>query len=224
MNKIVASKIIKAYDSSPLFYDIRGFLILHGSYRSGVLQQIKFFSNHIGKKHLEVAVGTGSLFFFVLITHYLRKGYFPDTTTAIDYVPKMLGGAKKRLALFPRTDVYQEDATALRNEDSFYDTIAIANSVHCFSNITKAMKEMYRVLSPNGTLAFNVLLYPKDKNILNKLSTRINEWGKKKGLMETPYTQEAIEKIIEDTGFELVFMKRYGNSLHILAKKPSVKF
>mgnify|MGYP001792058916 CR=1 FL=1 len=59
--------LAKAYSAPPLIYDIRGFLILTFSYRSSLPLQINFFGKNIGKEHLDVAVGTGTLLFMILL-------------------------------------------------------------------------------------------------------------------------------------------------------------
>ncbi len=49
------AKIEKAYDSPPLWYDIRGFFVLTFAYRSTLWAQIALFGNNIGPRHLEGA-------------------------------------------------------------------------------------------------------------------------------------------------------------------------
>ena len=59
-------KIEAAYSSEPWWYDIRGFFILTFSYRSTLWNQIALFSKNIGENHLEVAIGSGTLFDIIL--------------------------------------------------------------------------------------------------------------------------------------------------------------
>lgn len=210
---------ILAYDSPSWFYDLRGFFILHLTYRSGVLRQIFFFSKNIGRKHLEVAVGSGSLF---LMTYIFKKCFRPvvcESVDAFDYVPRMLNGSKKLTFLFKEVTIFVGDVTQIHKKDNSYSTINVANSIHSFSDVSTAVSEMYRVLEGGGTLYFNALLYPATKSFLDTISNRVNSWGKKKGILVSPFREEEISTILEKSGFTILSKKRYGNSLHVVAKK-----
>ena len=55
-------KVAQAYSSPPWWYDIRGFFILKLTYRSSLFAQIAFFEKNLRDKHLEVVIGTGTIF------------------------------------------------------------------------------------------------------------------------------------------------------------------
>ncbi len=73
-------KIAKAYSSTAWWYDLRGFLILSLAYRSTLPAQVRFFSQNFGTKHLEAAIGTGTLFEYVLKWRKFKKAAPSDVT------------------------------------------------------------------------------------------------------------------------------------------------
>ncbi len=208
----------KAYSSPPIIYDLRGFLILTFSYNSTLFSQIKFFNKNIGKKHLDVAVGTGTLLFIILTWRRFKK-MAPVDITAIDYVPTMLEGGKKYFDKNPNVHLEIGDVTNLIYPSNTFDTVNIANSMHCFSDIDAALKEVYRVLKPGGTFASNILLYPKGIWPLKQIANKINTWGMKKGILFTPYDKSEIKNKILNSGFILLAERESGNSYNILVQK-----
>ncbi len=210
---------ILAYDSPSWFYDMRGFFILHLTYRSGIIHQILFFSKNIGKKHLEVAVGSGTLFLGTLLfKKYFRAGVC-ESIDAFDYVPRMLNGSKKLTFLFKEVNIFVGDVTQINAKDGSYSTINVANSIHSFDDVPASLKEMHRVLENEGNLYFNALLYPSTEKFLDKISSQVNAWGKKKGILVSPFSEEEITDMVKRSGFTLLSKKRHGNSLHVVAKK-----
>lgn len=212
-------EIAAAYDSLPWWYDIRGFGILCLSYNSSVLVQLRFFGPHIGKNHLEVACGTGTL--LGLLLRWRRWKGLPDSSiVGFDYAESMLAGAIQRFKNNPQVQLRHADVTAMPFEDSSFDTVNIANAIHCFPDVGAALKDVYRVLKPGGSLAVNALLYPRGKSIFARISNRINAWGMKKGILYTPYQAEDIRQRFLKAGFTLVSEQKSGNSLNVLLKKP----
>lgn len=219
MNTKNKDEIAEAYSSEPWWYDIRGFFILTFSYNSTITQQLRFFGENFGDRHLEVACGTGTL--LELIMRWRRwHGKAKTSIDAIDYAPSMLAGAQKRFAKDPEVHVQHADAANLPYEDNHFDTANIANSIHCFPSVDEALKDIARVLKPGGTLAANVLLYPRGFAPLRLLAERINNWGMKKGILYKPFEEaEALEKITA-AGYEVVKQFRTGNTLNVIARKP----
>jgi ubiquinone/menaquinone biosynthesis C-methylase UbiE len=212
-------KIEKAYHTPTWWYDIRGFFILTLSYRSTLGFQINFFGNNIKNDHLEVAIGTGTL--FKMILNWRKRKNLPISKIyGIDYAEPMLIGAKKRFNSNKNITLLKLDVSKTDLPSVSFDSVNIANSVHCFPEVDKAFKEIYRVIKPEGTLAMNVLLYPKGIQPFNWISQKINAWGIKKGILFTPYKKEDIKERVLKFGFEIVTEKVSGNSYNILVKKP----
>jgi ubiquinone/menaquinone biosynthesis C-methylase UbiE len=212
-------EIAAAYDSPPWWYDLRGFLILTFAYNSALGRQIRFFGPNFGPRHLEVACGTGTLLEFILRWRK-RKGLPQVQIVGIDYAESMLAGAKRRFAKYPNIELRHADAAALPYPDNYFDTANIANAIHCFPDVDGALRDIFRVLKPGGTLAANVLLYPRGRGILSAIANRINGWGKRKGILYTPYTREEINRFMLRHGFETTAAEVAGNCYEIFLRKP----
>ena len=212
-------EIAAAYDSPPWWYDVRGFLILTFAYNSTLGRQIRFFGPNFGSTHIEVACGTGTLLGFILRWRR-RKGLPKTNIVGIDYAESMLAGARHRFAGQPNIELRHADAAALPYPDASFDSANVANAVHCFPDVENALRDIFRVLKPGGTLAANVLLHPRGIWPLKSIARRINRWGKRKGILHTDYQFEDIRGRILEQGFEVVSENVSGNCYEILVRKP----
>ena len=175
-------EIAAAYDSPPLWYDIRGFFILTFAYNSTLSHQLRFFGPNFGPRHLEVACGSGTLLDLVL--RWRRWKRLPDVeVVGIDYAEPMLAGAFKRFAGKPNVRIEHADATALPFADASFDTINVANAIHCFPDVDGALRDIRRVLKPGGSMATNVLLFPRGLWPFRQVADRLDRWGMRKGIL-----------------------------------------
>lgn len=212
-------EIAQAYSSEPWWYDVRGFLILTFAYRSTLWNQLRFFGPNIGERHLEVAIGTGTL--FELVLGWRRRKRLPVTqVTGVDYAESMLAGAMHRFRKHPEIELLHADVAAMDFPDATFDTANVANAVHCFPDVDGALRGIHRVLKPGGTLAANVLLYPRGPEPLRSIAQRINDWGIRKGILYTPYEQADIRARFVAAGFQIAREEVSGNCLNLLAIKP----
>ncbi|MCC7402870.1 MAG: class I SAM-dependent methyltransferase [Bdellovibrionales bacterium] len=214
----VAIPISEAYDSEPWWYDLRGLFILTFSYRTTLWDQLQFFSKNIRFRHLEAAVGSGSLFAILLRWVKLSRP-LPAKIWAFDYAEPMLVGARARFKAWPNVTVFAADAARLDLPSSSVESVNLANAFHCIANIEGALTEFHRVLIPQGTFATNVLLFPRGLKPWRWLASRINRWGMHKGILHTPYEEQRALTLVEASGFELLEHRVRGNSLNILARK-----
>ncbi|MCB0422878.1 MAG: methyltransferase domain-containing protein [Bdellovibrionales bacterium] len=212
-------KINQAYDSKYWWYDLRGLFILTFAYNSTLWRQISHFSKHMGPVHLEAACGSGTLLDYFLKWRRWKKAS-PIQVYAFDYADSMLAGALKRFRNNPNVFIEKADVCQLPYPSDFFDSISVANALHSFPNIRGSLKELLRVLKPGGALAGNLLLYPKGKGVLARLSFRINEWGMKKGILHTPYQSDEFKVLVEEAGFQTLQWQRHGNSLDFVLCKP----
>lgn len=214
-------EIAAAYISEPWWYDLRGFFILTFAYNSTLWQQLGFFSRNFGARHLEVACGTGTLLEMLLKWRAFKR-LPPCQIVGVDYAESMLAGAMHRFRKAPNITLMHADAAAMPFDDASFDTINVANAVHCFPDVRGAMAGAFRVLRPGGTMAANVLLYPTGWTPLRRIARSINEWGIRKGILVTPYQHDEVTELICAAGFEIIENSVSGNCANILARRPLV--
>jgi ubiquinone/menaquinone biosynthesis C-methylase UbiE len=212
-------EIAAAYSSPPWWYDVRGFFILTFAYNSTLWRQLRFFAPNFGARHLEVACGTGTLLELVLRWRRL-KGLAETAVVGVDYAETMLAGARRRFARWANVELRRADAAKLPYPDCAFDTANIANSIHCFPDVQGALSDIFRVLKPGGSLAVNVLLYPRGPWPFRQIADRLDRWGIQKGILYTPYTREEIRRRIEREGFAILSESVSGNCYDVLARKP----
>jgi len=212
-------KIEKAYDSPPWWYDIRGFFVLTFAYRSSLWSQIALFGNNIGPRHLEAAIGSGTLLGIILSWKRITGHPIDSEIVGFDYAPAMLAGAIHRFKETPRIRLMQADVAALDLPDNYFDTASVANAVHCFPDVDAGLRELCRVLKPDGRLAVNVLLYPRGIQPFKWIAERINVWGTNKGILYTPYQHADILSRVVAAGFDIEREAVTGNTLNLVARK-----
>src|SRR5437868_7637290 len=212
-------EIAAAYSSPPWWYDLRGFFILTFAYNSTLTHQLRFFAPNFGPRHVEVACGTGTLLELVLRWRKWKRLPAVDVV-GVDYAESMLAGARHRFAGQPNIELRHADVAALPFPDGSFDTANIPNSVHCFPDVDAALRGVFRVLKPGGTLAANVLLYPRTIQPFRAIAERIDDWGIRKGILYTPYHREEVRQRLTAAGFELVSERVTGNCYDVIARKP----
>lgn len=213
-------EIALAYQSEPWWYDLRGFMILTFAYNSTIGAQLRFFGENMHNKHLDVACGTGTLLQMVLRWR-LRHAKPVVHVTGIDYAESMLAGAKKRFSNSPYVTVQHADAANLPFDSNKFDSATIANSIHCFPAVNAALTDILRVLKPGGTLAANVLLYPRGAMPLRWIAAKINTWGIKKGILYMPFREHDIRQRFLAAGYEIQSEFVAGNTWNVVARKPA---
>lgn len=213
-----AGDVARAYASPPWWYDVRGLFILTFSYRTSLWSQLRFFAPRLGRRHLEVACGTGTLLRLVLLWRRWR-GLPGCHVVGVDYSPSMLAGAARRFARAPDVELHQADASKLPFAEATFDTASIANAVHCVVNVHAVLREVHRTLKPGGTLAMNALLFPRGRGPLARLAERINRWGVRRGILHSPFDARDIRQRVEASGFSVIEEVLKGNSLNLLARK-----
>jgi ubiquinone/menaquinone biosynthesis C-methylase UbiE len=211
-------QIAAAYDSPPWWYDLRGFFILTFAYNSTLTRQLRFFAPNFGPRHLELACGTGTLLDMVL--RWRRWKGLPDVDiVGADYAESMLAGAERRFSRRKNVELLHADAGALPCPGSSFDTVNLANAIHCLPDVQGALREVVRVLKPGGTFATNALLYPRGVWPFKQIAGRLDDWGIRKGILYTPFHADEIRRHLSDCGFVIVSERISGNCLDVLAKK-----
>jgi ubiquinone/menaquinone biosynthesis C-methylase UbiE len=212
-------EIAAAYSSTPWWYDVRGFFILTFAYNSTLTRQLRFFGRNIGARHLEVACGTGTL--LELVLRWRKWKRLPQLQiVGVDYAESMLAGAQRRFARQPNIEIHHADVAALPYPQESFDTVNVANAVHCFPDVDGALRDILRVLKPGGTFAANVLLYPRTIWPLRPIAKWLDDWGMRKGILYTPYRLDDIRQRIVNAGFDVASETVAGNCVEVMARKP----
>ena len=92
---------------------------------------------------LDVATGSGD---FVRVLLKTLKDY--DSFVGIDSSSEEIGAAEK--GLIEDAEFTVMNAESLEFGDGCFDTVCVANSLHHFENVDRALSEMKRVLKPGG--------------------------------------------------------------------------
>jgi len=208
---------VNAFDSSTWWYDLRGFGILKFAYRGSLSRQIRFFEENMGTRHLEVPIGTGTLFRMIL-SRRKRIGKLPAQITGADYSPQMLEGAKRKFARYPGFKALVGDIVKLPLPDHSFDSANIPNSLHCFPDANAALAEMHRVLVPGGSLAVNALLQPRGSAVSRRIACAINDWGLKNRMIYWVFQEDSVLDALEKTGFRIRCAFVENNCLFVRAR------
>lgn len=208
-----------SYDLHPYLYDLRGFLILSFSYRNSLFYQLKFFAENIKGKHLECAVGTGTFTKLCLLHKRLFLRKQESEVFAVDYSDTLLSGARKRLK---GAVVLKEDLRKMSFESNSFDSVNLPNGFHTIDGINEALKEIHRVLKPNGSLYVNILTPPKNR-FLDGISRWVNRYGMRIGILKRPYSQEESVKFLEDFGFDISTQEINANCLYLKCKRRALQ-
>ena len=113
--------------------------------RSAYSEIYRLISEKLTKemKVLEIATGTG------LIS--INIADFVQSIAATDFSPKMIETAKKK-KVPDNVHFSVEDATALSFSDQTFDAVIISNALHIMPHPGLVLKNIRRVLKPNGLL------------------------------------------------------------------------
>lgn len=117
----------------------------------------KLLAPHQPNKILDVATGTGDLAIELLKLK-------PDSIVGIDIATDMLEIGRKKLKKKGISDVIElreGDAENINFADNSFDAITVAFGVRNFETLQVGLKEMQRVLTPNGIVAILEFSKPK---------------------------------------------------------------
>lgn len=149
---------------------------------------------------LELACGSGQLTF--------KLAKYAKTWVGTDFSEQMISEARK-CGEYENLTFETADATSLSFSDGEFDCVLIANALHIMPKPDKAMKEIYRVLKPQGILFAPTFLWKEGKRnkFIKMLMSFIGfkmykEWDKKQ-----------FEDFIEEYGFSVLEMNSVQGGL-----------
>ena len=148
---------------------------LHMSKENDLFQGIIKGINTSGKTILDVATGTG----FILDNFGAlnKEEKFICLDISRNMLKRVIQKHGKRVALALRTD-----AECMPIKDGSLDTVTISSALHHLPNPSKALEEIYRVLTPGGTLlifhepvleAVHGLLFKAFRLIYSKIQNKL---------------------------------------------------
>lgn len=161
---------------------------------------------------LELACGSGQFSFS------LSK--YTKSWIGTDFSEQMIMEAKKH-GKYENLTFEVADARSLSFADEEFDCVLIANALHIMPNPDRAMKEIHRVLKPNGTLFAPTFLWKEGKQ-RNIIKTLMSIFGFK---MYQEWDKKQFKDFTHEYGFSVVEIKlAYGGLAPIgvlIAKKVS---
>jgi len=107
---------------------------------------------------LDVATGTGDFAFEAI------KKLHPEKVIGVDISAGMLEVARKKINERSLHDVFSVqlgDSEGLHFVDNTFDAITVAFGVRNFENLEKGLRDMFRVLKPNGKIVILEFSKPK---------------------------------------------------------------
>lgn len=209
-------RIASAYSMASFTYNFRGMFILTFGHRTPGWQIMSFFKDHYGETHLDVPVGNGSVLYWTLLARRLARLKPPKVLEAVDYSSTMVGHAKRTLKGIPGLNISQADVAKLPFADSTFDTINVANGLHCFPDPPSALRELRRVLKSNGTIALNILLEPRGSALNVALANPLYRWARKRLLFVNAFSVEALLALFAEEGFAVRQQDVLGNTLNVI--------
>ena len=150
-------QVEKMFDNIAPEYDRLNHTLSLGIDRSWRRKAIKQLHPFHPKRILDIATGTGD---FALLTY---QALHPDTLIGCDISEGMMqiGAAKvKKAGLSQQISFTKEDCTQLSFANESFDAVTVAFGVRNFENLDKALREMHRVLTPQGKLVILELSTP----------------------------------------------------------------
>jgi ubiquinone/menaquinone biosynthesis C-methylase UbiE len=183
---MIENKVRNQYNQMASIYDRRwNYYITH------TLSFLKTWTNLSPSAIvLDVACGTGEFERLILADNPAQH------MVGVDISEKMVEMAQQKLQSYPNVNVQSASAAALPFPDASFDTVISANSFHYFDHPNVALKEMQRVLKPNGNLI--ILDWCKDF-----LVCRVCDWVLQRidPAHQQCYTQAEFHALLSNAGF-----------------------
>jgi len=176
----------------PLFYD----MVMD---KPHIEEGRKNILKNVSGEVLEIGFGTG-----------LNLPLYPlavTKLTIIDKNPGMNKRAQERISASKiKVDNKVLNGEELPFEDESFDSVVSTFTLCSIQNIDKALKEIHRVLKPDGKFFFQEHGLAKDPKIL-KWQNRINPF--QKVLADGCNLNRDIKSLIENAGFNIIEFKNY---------------
>jgi demethylmenaquinone methyltransferase/2-methoxy-6-polyprenyl-1,4-benzoquinol methylase len=188
------------------------------------------------KQILDIAAGTADM--CIKANQYLK----PDHITGVDISDKMLDRGREKLSkanLSDKIDLQVQDCSTLTFADATFDAATIAFGIRNFEKLDESVRQIYRVLKPNGHLLILEMNEPpkgimlKGYNLYTKvfvkmtsrlLSSDEKAYDYLSASMHAFPNGERLIDILEKNGFKLTIYRKFifGVCSMYLVKKEIV--
>jgi len=115
------------------------------------------------KQVLEVGSGRGGG------ASYIARYYNPKSYTGMDITPRSIDFCNKHYKNVENLNFTCGNAEKLPFDDASFDFVVNVESARCYNNQQAFLKEVYRVLKPDGKLLLADMIYPKEKEGFRKM-------------------------------------------------------
>lgn len=161
---------------------------------------IEYARPQAGWRALDIATGTGHTAF--ALSPHVRE------VVALDLTPAMLDEARGLAAEHGITNVrfVLGDAHELPFGDAFFELVTCRRAPHHFNDLPRALREMRRVLVPDGRLVIDDRSVPEDDwidAIMHELDTLHDRSHVRQ------YRPSAWRRLVEDAGFKVESAEPY---------------
>ena len=221
-------QVEEMFDNISHSYDLLNHLLSWGidkRWRKAAIESLRPFSP---KRIIDVATGTGD---FAIMAAKMLK---PDFLLGIDISEGMMNVGREKVGKANLQDIIsfqKEDCTALSLADNSFDALTVAYGIRNFADLDKGLREMRRVLRPEGRLVIIELTAPKAfpmkqlfwiySHILMPIVGKIvskdsRAYSYLPATMEAFPQGEAMKSILEKSGFRHVNFRRFTFGLSTL--------
>jgi len=187
VESIQTEKLIREYTALAPSYDQRWSAYLHASFAMTIDQMTGLPAERV----LDVACGTGQLL------EFLAERTEQSELVGIDRVPAMLEVAKQRLG--GRATFLEGEAQHLPFEDAHFQLVTSTNALHYFPDADGALREIRRVISPDGNL---IITDWCRSYVWMKLLNRVLPWTQHAHVHT--FSSGELKKGLADAGFGII--------------------
>ncbi|MBH8563283.1 class I SAM-dependent methyltransferase [Nostoc sp. CENA67] len=180
---MIETIVRKQYNELAAVYDLRW-----KSYIANTLSFLKTWAEISSTDIvLDVACGTGEF------ERLLLAEYSSQQIVGVDISDKMLAIAQKKCSAYPQVSFETASASSLPFDSNSFDVIVSANSFHHFNHPLTALKEMRRVLKPDGKVI--ILDWCRDYLLCQICDILLKAFD---SAHQQCYTQNEFHRLLED--------------------------
>lgn len=193
MTKSKSATVQQTYDSLALDYDQRWWRYVDATLNA-TLDGLSFRGD---ETLLDLPAGTGEL-----VGRLLEK--WPDLQiTGVDLSPAMLNQARAK-SFAARATWVQADVSCLPFDDAHFDHALCVNSFHYFPSPLESLKELRRVLRPDGDL---ILVDWCDDYLTCKLCSLWLRWTDP--AFHMTYSLSQCRSLLQEAGFDVLSSRTF---------------